>query len=212
MHRLQPLSVRSNHHALLAGVPDPHGDTQEDHTYLLKPQPLEQPMPPTCMKGALSDACAQGALHTVMRLVEKQYADINEVDKKHGMFPLARAAFSGHTAVLAYLLHHGANALQKDHRGQTFVHILMRKGYSDALKTSLKYSDAIAALSTADRQGDTPLDVCSSPELATYATELRDLQEAFVARFRPRGVGFSRGRRRREWGGAGAAVAPWALT
>lgn len=101
---------------------------------------------------ALMLAALEGRLKAVLPLIKAG----SEINPKSGWFPLAYAAFNGHTDVLQTLLDNGANVDAQSDNGNTALMIASRNGHVEIIKLLLARK---ATTRLKNQQGQTALQI-----------------------------------------------------
>jgi ankyrin repeat protein len=108
-------------------------------------------------KEDLHDACANGQLHKVREILQKDPDIINRLDQCIGLLgdtPLHKAASQGHDDILQLLLNHGASVDTVNYLGFTPLHRAAIHGHDGILQLLLNHG---ASVDDVNNVGDTPL-------------------------------------------------------
>ncbi|XP_046550136.1 serine/threonine-protein phosphatase 6 regulatory ankyrin repeat subunit B-like [Haliotis rubra] len=82
----------------------------------------------------LHDACRNGDLGRVKRILSRGLVDVNSRDEKHRKTPLMVAAQEGHRRLFAFIVIKGANVSHIDQYGDNVLHLACRGGHMGMVK------------------------------------------------------------------------------
>ncbi|XP_071095400.1 ankyrin repeat domain-containing protein 50-like [Haliotis cracherodii] len=103
----------------------------------------------------LYDACRQGCLNRIKRILSDGRVDVNNRDAKDGMTPSMLAAFLGYKHVFDLLVSNGGDLSLVDNNGENILQAACHGGSLDIIKYVLPLS--IVDINSRDRYGRTPL-------------------------------------------------------
>lgn len=121
----------------------------------------------------LFQACDEGKLPTVQRLIEKKLATV-DARGINSWTPLHYASRSGHYPIVLYLARANADIDMKSKDGWTSLHLACLKGHYDVADILLQNG---ADMNIKDNQGKTPMDVAVSKDSKEIVELLKEFQE-----------------------------------
>ncbi|XP_046577171.1 ankyrin repeat domain-containing protein 50-like [Haliotis rubra] len=103
----------------------------------------------------LHDACRNGYLGRVKRILSQGLVDVNSRGEKHRKTPLMLAAQEGHRQVFVFLVKKGANVSHIDQYGDNVLHLACRGGHISIVKDLVRHH--MIDINSKGMYGSTPL-------------------------------------------------------